>query len=98
MERAVEITDVDRFEDEPERVAIPRPRENGSYTIESLGRWVDRLMGSERSRARAAAQLEPYYEKVEDAESDPELVEVPPAWPGATGAIKKGAGPDAERR
>lgn len=97
MERAVETTDEDRFEDEPEPVAIPRPRENESYSIESLGRWVDRLMGSDRAQAHAAAVLEPFYEKVEDIEPDPERVEVPPAWPEATPTIDRGADAGDER-
>ena len=97
MDRSIEATDVVE-EEEPEPVAVPRPRANGSYSVESLGRFVDRLMGSDRRHARAAAELEHLWAKDEEPDSDPEPVEVPTARPGGTEAINRGVDPDAERR
>jgi hypothetical protein len=42
-----------------EEAKIPRPFPGGSYTIQSTGGWVDRLMGDRKARAEAAEYLEP---------------------------------------
>jgi hypothetical protein len=80
MERAVEPSADAEEWDWPE-VKIPRPRENGTYSIESLGRWIDKLMGSEKVRREAAEYLEPFLMKEEDMPPDPEPVEIPPTLP-----------------
>lgn len=84
MERAVEPTaDVEEW-DWPE-VKIPRPLKNGTYSIEGLGGWIDRLMGSEKVRREAAEHLEPFLMKEEDMMPDPERVEIPAPLPNAEG-------------
>ena len=40
-------------------VLIPPPVEGGSYSVESLGRWVDNLLGDRRAHNRAAKALQP---------------------------------------
>ena len=47
MERAVDDQLMER--EEPRAVTIPRPLEGGSYSVESMGRFVDRLLGHERA-------------------------------------------------
>jgi hypothetical protein len=80
MERAVEPTaDIEQW-DWPE-VKIPRPLAGGTYSIESLGGWIDRLMGSEKVRREAAEHLEPFLMKEEDMPSDPARVEIPEPLP-----------------
>jgi hypothetical protein len=81
MERAIDPTQVGTLEAAPEVVAIPRPRPNGSYSVESLGRWADRLLGSDRRRERALDRLEPLFAKQDEVTRDPEPVEIPKAHP-----------------
>jgi hypothetical protein len=87
MERAMEATDVQ--EDWPE-VKIPRPRPDGSYSVESLGRWVDRLMGDDKITAKAAELLEPFLMRDEDSEPDPEPVDIPEPRPGGSEDVTRG--------
>jgi hypothetical protein len=95
MERAIDTAETGVLEEAPERVAIPRPRPNGTDTLESLGHVADRLVGGDRGRARAAAELEPLFAKQDEAESEPEPVDVLEARPGVTEPITRGA--DLER-
>ena len=74
-------------------VKIPRPLPNGSYRVESLGRFIDRLLGSDQIDEMAAAKLEPLYARDDEAESEPEPVDIPAPLPGGTEEIKRGARP-----
>lgn len=66
-------------------VKIPRPFPGGSYSVESMGRWIDKLLGDDRAQREADASLEPYLMRKEDMPPDPEPVDVPAASsPGLT--------------
>lgn len=63
---------------EPDFVAkVPRPYPGGSYTIQSMGRWVDRLMGDRKARVTAAEKVEPFLMDRDDSLADPEPAEIP---------------------
>ena len=74
-------------------IKLPRPVPGGSYAIESMGRWVDRLMGDARARRAATLRLEPLLMDEDEAFPEPEAVEVPAPVPGGTRAITKGYDP-----
>ena len=82
---------------EQPRTKIPRPVPGGSYSIESLGRWVDRLMGDTRARRGAGSRLEPLLMREDEDLPDPEAVEIPPPVPGGAEPITRDDRPD-ERR
>jgi hypothetical protein len=86
--------------DDPEyaKIKIPRPVPGGSYSVESLGRWVDRLMGDARARREAAARLEPLFMSEDEAVLEPPPVQIPPPVPGASEPVTKGDDPPAEYR
>jgi hypothetical protein len=65
-----------------EELKIPRPIPGGTYSEQSLGRWIDRLMGAERHRRAADRALEPLFAAEET--KLPEPVEVPEPLPGGT--------------
>ena len=77
-------------------VKVPRPLPSGSYSIESMGRWVDRLMGDARARRTAMLRLEPLLQAAQP--DDPPPVEVPALVPGATELITRSDDPSTERR
>lgn len=86
-------------EDREARTRIPRPLENGSYDVESLGPFVDRLMGDRRVRAAAARTVQVLVAEDEPSEDATEApVEVPPPVPGGNEPITKGDDPLTERR
>jgi hypothetical protein len=77
----------------------PRPVENGSYDVESLGPIVDRLMGDRRVRAVAARTIRVLVAEDEHPdEADEAPVEVPPPVPGGNEPITRGDDPPAEKR
>jgi hypothetical protein len=80
--------------DGDERVRIPTPVEDGGYDVESLGAMVDRLMGDDRVRARAAVSRASGSE-TEPAEDDDVTVEVPTPVPGGNEPVTR-EGPPAE--
>ena len=88
MERAVDDQRVERGE--PRAVTIPRPLEGGSYSVESMGRFVDRLLGHERAVREAAEHLEPLLARRDDMPEDPEPVRDPRADPGRQRADHSG--------
>ena len=69
---------------------VPRPVEDGTSHIESLGRLIDNLFGDGRYQAAAAAVLEPLWLEKEEAPKDPPPSEPPPPVPDGTEEIKKG--------
>jgi hypothetical protein len=93
MKRAMEQPSTE----ETATVRIPRPYPGATYTIQSLGRFVDRLTGDTKARDYAAEQLEPLLVR-DDGESDPEPAEVPEPTPGESEPITKGDDPAGERR
>lgn len=83
MERSTSQVDV-------EVAKIPRPFPGGSYTIQSMGGWVDRLMGDRKARAEAAEYLEPFLMREDDLPADPEPVDIPEPVPGGSEPITRG--------
>lgn len=83
-----------KFED----AKIPRPYPGGSYSIQSMGRWVDRLMGDRRARADAAEQVEPFLMGRDESLPDPEPAEIPEPVPGGSEPITRGDEPAGEPR
>jgi len=81
---------------EVEELKIPRPYPGGSYTIQSMGRWIDRLMGDRKARAEAAEQLEPFLMRSDDASADPEPAEIPEPVPGGSEPITRDDEPAGE--
>jgi hypothetical protein len=58
---------------------LPPPRPNGAVHYESLGRFIDNLMGDARIRRRAREKLEPILLRPEEMPPDP-----PPPLPPYT--------------
>lgn len=87
MERAMTTPDIERA---PQIAEIPRPRPNGSYSVESLGTLVDTLMGARTNEAAAADRLEPFYSRDETPEDEPEPVVIPAPRPDGTEDITRG--------
>jgi hypothetical protein len=77
---------------------IPRPVEGGTEHLESLGRFVDNLMGDSRLRARVQAELEPLLMPEDEMPEDPPPSEPPPPVPDGTEEIIRGADSTTERR
>jgi hypothetical protein len=75
------------------RSRIPRPVPGGTGHIESLGRWIDNLLGDARIQRRAEKQLETLLLSKEEMPPDPEPVEPPPPVPDGTGTSTRGGGP-----
>jgi hypothetical protein len=71
MERAVE----NATQPEVSEAKIPRSYPGGSYTIQRMGRLIDRLTGDRRARADAADRLEPFLTGRDDPHPDPEPAE-----------------------
>ena len=96
MGKPMEHSVIDAQDEWPE-TKIPRPYPGGSYSVESLGRWIDRLMGDDRAQAEAEAHLEPLLMKDEPM-GDPEPVDLPEPIPDATEIVTKGGDPEGESR
>jgi hypothetical protein len=74
---------VDEFADlAPSRA--PQPVEGGIEYLESLGRFIDDLMGDSRRRRRVAEELEPFLLCDDEMPDDPPPSEAPPPVPGGT--------------
>jgi hypothetical protein len=56
---------------------IPPPLAGGTYRVQSLGRWVDRLMGDDRIRRDVEAALAPLIADETETTPDPEPVRDP---------------------
>ena len=79
-------------------VKVPRPIEGAAYTEQSLGGWIDRLMGDHRHRREAATQLEPFLMSAAEMSPDPDPIDIPAPIPGGSEPITKGDDPPGERR
>lgn len=88
MEQMKDQTEKDQTEVEshvgPE-AKLPPPFEGATRTIQSLGRWVDDLLGDRRARKAAGRALAAigYVDEIHD----PPPSEPPPPVPGGTGYI-----------
>ncbi|MGH2595190.1 MAG: hypothetical protein ACRDH7_04425 [Actinomycetota bacterium] len=83
---------------EPRVAKLPRPLEGGSYSVESLGRIVDGLLGHERAARGSAERLEPFLMRREDMPADPEPAQIPEPLPGGSEPATKSDDPSGERR
>lgn len=86
MERAVKNATQPAVED----AKIPRPHPEGTYAIQSMGRWIDRLMGDGKARTIAAELIEPLLMDRGDSLADPEPAEIPEPVPGGSEPITRG--------
>lgn len=93
MERATS-----EFESETEdKIRLPRPVPGGNEAIESLGRFIDNLMGDARMHRAAKRELEPLLLKEEEMEPDPEPLDLPEPVPGGTEETTRGGRPGEQR-
>jgi len=87
--------------DEIEEVApsrAPQPVEGGTEHLESLGRFIDDLMGDARQHRRVAEELRPLLLRDEEMPVDPPPSEAPPPVPGGSEPVPRGDEPNTERR
>lgn len=94
-------------EDRSPRALIPDPVPSGTDYFESLGRWIDNLMGDTRHRASARHWLASLRAEAEEVDSpdavppeaapdpDPPTAHPPDAVPGGTEVLTKGRDDDA---
>jgi hypothetical protein len=92
MDYPADVDDLDRF-----KTKIPRPVPGGSYSIESMGRWIDRLLGDGIARREATAALESLLMREDEEAPEPEPLEIPAPIPGGTEPATKSADPPQER-
>src|SRR5688572_9848970 len=86
-----------RGQEEPEEVRIPPPVPGGTMYVESLGRWVDKLMGDERIHREAQEELAPHYLREDETPKDPPPSEPLPPVPDGTGTSTRGGRPGQPR-
>ena len=77
---------------------IPRAVEGGAEHLESLGRFVDDLMGDSRLRERMRTESEPLMLPEDEMPEDPPPSEPPPPVPGGTEDLTRGRRPEGEQR
>lgn len=78
---------------EPEETRLPPPVPGGTGYVESLGKWIDNLLGAERDRKHAEAALRPHYLREDEMPDDPPPEEAPPPVPDGTGVVERGKRP-----
>lgn len=81
---------VERVGSEAEESKLPPPVPGGTMYLESLGRWIDNLLGDERIRRAAQRELSPQYLREDEAPKDPPPSEPPPPVPDGTGTSTRG--------
>jgi hypothetical protein len=74
---------VDELED-PLPSRAPQPVEGGTEHLESLGRFVDDLMGDSRLHRRLRRESKGLFLRDDEMPDDPPPTEAPPAVPGGT--------------
>ena len=79
---------------DPPGTRLPPPVPDGEFDLESLGRWIDNLMGAARDRRAADAALNPFQLRDEEVPEDPPPVEMPPPVPEGEDVMTRGADPD----
>jgi hypothetical protein len=82
----------------PVAPSLPPPVDGGTDHIESLGGWVDRVLGDRRIRRRVHSDHIGFVMRTEDAPDDPEPAHAPEPVPDGTEIITKGEGPPGEQR
>ncbi len=65
---------------------LPPPVPGGTGHIQSLGRWIDNLMGAARDHRKVEEEMAPLLMSEDDMGPDPEPLEPPPLVPGGTGS------------
>ncbi|MGH9197735.1 MAG: hypothetical protein ACRD1T_18580 [Acidimicrobiia bacterium] len=60
---------------------LPPPVPGGTWHVESLGRWIDNLLGDARIRRRVEAELRPHFLREDEMPDDPPPAETPPPVP-----------------
>jgi len=88
------------------KVALPAPVPGGSESVESLGYFIDRLLGDKKARDRAAAALDRWTlidvggdgDTNSPADGEPTPSAPPPPVPGGNESITKGDDPPTENR
>lgn len=78
------------FEITESKATLPRPVPGGTEHIESLGHFIDNLMGDARIRKAVERELEPLYLKDDEAPEDPSPVELPEPVPGGIEEFTEG--------
>ena len=84
------------FDNMESKTKLPRPVPGGTEHIESLGRFIDNLMGDARIRKAVERELEPLYLKKDEAPEDPPPVELPEPVPGGTEEVAEGDRPESD--
>ena len=82
---------------EPDELRFPAPVPGGTMYLESLGRWIDNLLGDERIHRSAKQSLAPRYLGEDEAPQDPPPSEPPPPVPDGTGTSTRGGRPGKPR-
>jgi len=84
------------FDNMESKTKLPRPVPGGTEHIESLGRFIDNLMGDARIRKAVERELEPLYLK-DEAPEEPPPVELPEPVPGGTEEVAEGDQPESDK-
>ena len=84
------------FEITESKAKLPRPVPGGTEHIESLGHFIDNLMGDARMRKAVERKLEPLYLKDDEAPEDPPPVELPEPVSGGTEEFTEGDHPESD--
>lgn len=77
---------------------IPQPVEGGTEYLESLGRFIDDLMGDSRRQHATDRESASLFLRDDEMPEDPEPSEPPPPVPGGNEDVTRGAKPGSERR
>ena len=72
---------------------IPRPVPGGTMHLESLGRFIDNLLGDHRVRRDVAQEQELHLLQAAEMPPDPPPSEPPPPVPDGTGTSTRGGRP-----
>jgi hypothetical protein len=88
----------ERHTDQPQetRVRLPQPVEGGTEHIESLGRFIDDLMGDSRRRERIRRESAGMFMDDDKMSEDPPPSEPPPSVPDGTDVATRGGRSDVE--
>jgi hypothetical protein len=71
-------------------VRLPPPVPDGTMYLESLGRFLDNLLGDARMRRATARELETLWLRDEEVPEDPPPAEIPPAVSDGTDVFTEG--------